>query len=73
LVGQWLNQHPDVTAKSLFHRLQDETPESFAPGSKLRTLQRRVKERRGEIARPLMLGTDVHLKKKSELPQHPFT
>jgi len=72
LVEQWLNEHPDVTAKSLFHRLQDETPESFAPGQ-LRTLQRRVKEWRSEIARRLVLGTDLESEEGIKaLSQDPF-
>ena len=53
LVEQWLNEQPDATAKTLFQRLQDQTP--FAPGQ-LRTLQRRVKGWRTEIARQLVLG-----------------
>jgi hypothetical protein len=54
-VQQWLNEQPDATAKTLFQRLQDETPTPFAPGQ-LRTLQRRVKEWRTAIARRLVLG-----------------
>jgi hypothetical protein len=55
LVEQWLNQEPDATAKTLFQRLQDETPTPFATGQ-LRTLQRRVREWRTAIARRLVLG-----------------
>jgi hypothetical protein len=54
-VQQWLNEQPDATAKTLFQRLQDETPTPFAPGQ-LRTLQRRVREWRTAIARRLVLG-----------------
>jgi hypothetical protein len=54
-VQQWLNEQPEATAKTLFQRLQDETPTPFAPGQ-LRTLQRRVKEWRTAIARRLVLG-----------------
>jgi len=54
-VQQWLNEQPDATAKTLFQRLQDETPMPFAPGQ-LRTLQRRVREWRTAIARRLVLG-----------------
>jgi hypothetical protein len=57
LVEQWLNQQPDANAKDLFLRLQTSTPEMFQPGQ-LRTLQRRVKQWRGEIARRLVLGVD---------------
>jgi len=56
VVEQWLNEQPDVTAKDLFHRLQAQTPYSFDP-SQLRTLQRRVKQWRTEIARQLVLGS----------------
>ncbi len=64
-VQQWLNEQPDVTAKELFQRLQDEAPAAFSPGQ-LRTLQRRVREWRTAIARHLVLGTggepeEVHL------------
>jgi hypothetical protein len=55
LVEQWLNERPDVTAKALFHRLQNELPAAFSPGQ-LRTLQRRVREWRTAIARRLVLG-----------------
>jgi hypothetical protein len=54
-IQRWLNEQPDATAKTLFQRLQDETPMPFAPGQ-LRTLQRRVKEWRTAIARRLVLG-----------------
>lgn len=58
LVEQWLNEQPDRTAKDLFGRLQAEVSEPFAPGQ-LRTLQRRVKEWRIEIARRLVLGSGL--------------
>jgi len=58
LVEQWLNEQPDTTAKDLFHRLQAELSEPFQPGQ-LRTLQRRVKQWRGEIARQLVLGSGL--------------
>jgi hypothetical protein len=54
-VQQWLNEQPDANAKDLFLRLQESMPGTFAPGQ-LRTLQRRVKEWRSEIARQLVLG-----------------
>lgn len=52
-VLDWLQQEPDVTAKSLFERLQDEYPGRFANGQ-LRTLQRRVKEWRKIMATELV-------------------
>jgi hypothetical protein len=55
LLQGWLNEQPDMTAKGLFLRLQDETSMSFAPGQ-LRTLQRRVRAWRTAIARQLVLG-----------------
>ncbi len=54
-IEQWLNQQPDATAKDLFQRLQNQMPQPFEPGQ-LRTLQRRVKGWRTEIARRLVLG-----------------
>jgi hypothetical protein len=57
LVEQWLNEQPDANAKDLFLRLQASTPEAFPPGQ-LRTLQRRVRQWRHEIARRLVLGVD---------------
>lgn len=58
LVEQWLNEQPDTTAKDLFHRLQAQLSEPFQPGQ-LRTLQRRVKQWRSEIARKLVLGAGL--------------
>jgi hypothetical protein len=55
LIEQWLNEKPDTTAKELFHRLQEHSPEQYQPGQ-LRTLQRQVKEWRREIVRQLVLG-----------------
>jgi hypothetical protein len=57
LVEQWLNEQPDANAKDLFLRLQASTPEGFPPGQ-LRTLQRRVRQWRSEIARRLVLGVE---------------
>ncbi|MGQ9758895.1 MAG: integrase catalytic domain-containing protein [Actinomycetota bacterium] len=51
----WLSEDPDATAKSLFLRLQDIYPGHFNDGQ-LRTLQRRVKERRCVMARELVYG-----------------
>jgi hypothetical protein len=54
-VQQWLTEQPDANAKELFLRLQGSMAGTFAPGQ-LRTLQRRVKQWRSEIARQLVLG-----------------
>lgn len=56
-VEQWLNERPDANAKDLFLRLQESMPGAFPPGQ-LRTLQRRVKQWRSEIARRLVLGLE---------------
>ena len=45
----WLDERPDVAAKDLFLRLQQELPDTF-PDGQLRTLQRRVKQWRQEMA-----------------------
>jgi hypothetical protein len=57
LLEQWLNEQPDANAKDLLLRLQASTPEAFQPGQ-LRTLQRRVRAWRSEIARRLVLGVE---------------
>jgi hypothetical protein len=49
----WLQNQPDSTAKSLIERLQKQYPGRFAAGQ-LRTLQRRIREWRGAMARTLV-------------------
>ncbi|HZC36953.1 MAG TPA: transposase family protein [Chthoniobacterales bacterium] len=66
LVEQWLHEQPDTTAKDLFFRLQAEAPEPFAPGQ-LRTLQRRVKQWRSEIARQLVLGSGLEIPRCADI------
>lgn len=56
VIEGWLNERPDANAKELFQRLQSDGLE-VQPGQ-LRTLQRRVKTWRTEIARRLVLGCD---------------
>ena len=58
MVEQWLNDQPEVNAKSNFARLQAQFPESLQQGQ-LRTLQRRVKQWRTAIARGLVLGCEA--------------
>ena len=58
MIEQWLNEQPDATAKTLFHRLQTQAQIPFEAGQ-LRTLQRRVKEWRTAIARRLVLGASA--------------
>ena len=55
-VEEWLVAEPDVTAKALFYRLQEEYPQTF-PAGQLRTLQRRVRDWRQTMARTLIFGT----------------
>jgi hypothetical protein len=54
LVQEWLTDEPTATAKELFERLQARMPGLF-PAGQLRTLQRRVKQWRTEVARRLVL------------------
>lgn len=49
----WLQAYPDATAKTLMDRLQQAYPGRY-PGGQLRTLQRRVREWRHVMARPLV-------------------
>jgi hypothetical protein len=56
-VLQWLHEQPDANAKDLFLRLQESKSSAFPPGQ-LRTLQRRVKQWRSEIARQLVFGLE---------------
>jgi hypothetical protein len=65
-VQQWLNEQPDANAKELFLRLQESMTGTFAPGQ-LRTLQRRVKQWRSEIARQLVLGLEPGLALEREV------
>jgi hypothetical protein len=59
LLESWLNERPDANAKELIQRLQA-SGNVVQPGQ-LRTLQRRVKTWRTEIARRLILGCDSAL------------
>ena len=57
-VKQWLERDPNACAKQLFLRLQTDMPDRFTPGQ-LRTLQRRVKQWRQNIAFQLVFsGTE---------------
>jgi hypothetical protein len=55
VVEQWLIEQPEVTAKELFHRLQAQGLGPFEPGQ-LRSLQRRVKWWRSQVAHRLIFG-----------------
>lgn len=54
----WLASEPDATAKEVFDRLQTTHNEAFSRGQ-LRTLQRRLKEWRREMARELLFGAQL--------------
>jgi len=55
-----LEEQPNSQAKDLFLRLPAEFPDNFADGQ-LRTLQRRIKQWRSEIARRLVMGSEETL------------
>jgi Integrase core domain len=54
-IQKWLEVDPDQTGKDLFRRLQHQHPDVY-PDSQLRTLQRRLKEWRGQMVRKLVFG-----------------
>lgn len=56
VILSWLEAKPEKTAKELFARLQTEYAGAF-PDGQLRTLQRRVKAWRSEMARQLIFAT----------------
>lgn len=67
LVQAWLNEQPDINAKSIFQRLQETMTEPFQAGQ-LRTLQRRIKEWRTNIARQLVLGCNGSVQEPPKPP-----
>ena len=69
-VQQWLEQQPNACAKGLFLRLQSVVPHSFKPGQ-LRTLQRRVKQWRKQMAFRLVFNrTDAAANEWTWLPEN---
>ena len=66
MIQMWLDEQPDVNAKDLFLRLQESMPGAFPPGQ-LRTLQRRVRQWRSEMARQLVLGLESELEIDREM------
>jgi hypothetical protein len=54
-IQQWLEVDPDQTGKDLFERIQHQHPGAYSKGQ-LRTLQRRLKEWRSQMARKLVFG-----------------
>jgi hypothetical protein len=57
----WFLAEPCLTARELLGRLQAAVPDTY-PEKLLRTLQRRVKQWRGEAARRLVFGTATEVK-----------
>ena len=57
-VRQWAEAEPALTARELLQRLQAQYPDSY-PDGQLRTLQRRLKIWRGEMAQEFILGTSA--------------
>ena len=55
----WLQQYPDITGSGLLNRLMDRYPGRYSR-SQLRTLQRRVREWRGVIAKKLVNASAEH-------------
>jgi hypothetical protein len=58
LVREWFEAEPWRTSRELFERLQDVQP-GFFPDGQLRTLQRRLKEWRRELAQKMVFGAGV--------------
>ena len=55
---QWFEAEPWRTSRELLERLQADVPDSY-PETLLRTLQRRVKQWRAEVARQMVFGPKV--------------
>ena len=65
----WLQIEPDATSKALMVRLQAEYPDRFSE-AQLRTMQRRVKEWRGIMAKELVYaGTAEPFAQPNGLPE----
>ena len=65
----WLQTEPDATSKALMARLQAEHPDRFSE-AQLRTMQRRVKEWRGIMAKELVYtGTAETFAEPDLLPE----
>ena len=60
-VREWFDAEPWRTSRELFERLQDEQPGVFPDGQR-RTLQRRLKEWRHEMAHKMVVGAEVEEK-----------
>ena len=65
----WLQTEPDATGKALMARLQSKHPDRFTE-AQLRTMQRRVKEWRGMMAKELVYaGTAEPFAEPNRLPE----
>ena len=65
----WLQTQPDATSKALMARLQAEHPDRFSE-AQLRTMQRRVKEWRGIMAKELVYaGTAEPFTEPATMPE----
>jgi len=58
LVREWFEAEPWRTSRELFERLQELRPDVF-PDGQLRTLQRRLKEWRHEMAQKMVFGAEA--------------
>lgn len=58
-ICEWLERDPDQTGKSLLERLQREYPGVY-PDGQIRTLQRRLKEWRRQMAHRLVFGAGAN-------------
>ena len=54
MVEEWLRAEPEVSAKTLMHRLCGQFPDVYPTGAQLRTLQRRVQLWRNEQVKRLI-------------------
>jgi hypothetical protein len=58
LMRGWFEAEPWRTSRELFERLQAEQPDVY-PDGQLRTLQRRLKDWRREMAHKMVFGTEA--------------
>jgi len=62
MVEEWLRAEPEVTAKTLMHRLCGLFPDVYPTGAQLRTLQRRVQLWRNEqVKRLIFAATGIEM------------
>jgi hypothetical protein len=69
LLREWFEAEPWRTSRELFERLQQEHPGRF-PDGQLRTLQRRVKAWRYELAQQMVLGANTAGEAADQTPDH---